>query len=82
MNKYVNPGTDLRAGSGNGLPLNWAEARTTDVLPMSAAQLGIWFAQRLDPLSAAYNIGEYLEIDGSDRSNTIRKGIAITGLRN
>ena len=32
---------------------------------MSAAQLGIWFAQRLDPLSAAYNIGEYLEIDGS-----------------
>ena len=64
MNKYVNPGTDLRAGSGNGLPLNWAEARTTDVLPMSAAQLGIWFAQRLDPLSAAYNIGEYLEIDG------------------
>src|ERR1700724_1902126 len=64
VNKYVNPGTDLRAGSGNGLPLNWAEARTTDVLPMSAAQLGIWFAQHLDPLSAAYNIGEYLEIDG------------------
>jgi amino acid adenylation domain-containing protein len=33
-------------------------------LPLSAAQLGLWFAQKIDPLSAAYNIGEYLEIHG------------------
>src|SRR6266540_824332 len=32
---------------------------------LSAAQLGIWFAQQIDPSSPAYNIGEYLEIQGS-----------------
>ncbi len=31
---------------------------------MSSAQLGIWFAQAINPSSAAYNIGEYIEIDG------------------
>ena len=29
-----------------------------------APQLGIWFAQKLNPSSPAYNIGEYVEIDG------------------
>ncbi|MFI9240974.1 condensation domain-containing protein, partial [Streptomyces sp. NPDC053079] len=29
-----------------------------------SGQLGIWFAQQLDPQSTAYNVGEYLEIDG------------------
>src|SRR5262249_37617856 len=33
-------------------------------LPLSAPQLGIWFAQQLNPASAAYNIGEYIEIHG------------------
>src|SRR5262245_51880142 len=32
---------------------------------LSAAQLGIWFAQQIDPSSPAYNIGEYHEIQGS-----------------
>ena len=32
--------------------------------PLSTPQLGIWFAQRLNPSSAAYNIGEYIEIRG------------------
>src|SRR5262245_24762520 len=31
---------------------------------LSTAQLGIWFAQQLNPSSPAYNIGEYLEIHG------------------
>jgi hypothetical protein len=31
---------------------------------LSAAQLGIWFAQALDPDSPIFNIGEYLEIFG------------------
>src|ERR1700730_14502640 len=35
------------------------------MLRLSTAQLGIWFAQQLNPSSAAYNIGEYLEIHGS-----------------
>ena len=34
-------------------------------LALSAAQLGIWFAQKLNPASPAYNIGEYMEIDGA-----------------
>jgi Condensation domain len=32
--------------------------------PLSRAQLGIWFAQMLDPNSTVYNVGEYLEILG------------------
>src|SRR5262245_35434512 len=32
---------------------------------LSTAQLGIWFAQQIDPSSPAYNIGEYIEIGGS-----------------
>src|SRR3954453_7125105 len=35
-----------------------------EALALSSAQLGIWFAQKLDPGSAAYNIGETIEIDG------------------
>ncbi|MEU6374870.1 amino acid adenylation domain-containing protein [Streptomyces sp. NPDC046909] len=34
------------------------------VLPLTAAQSGMWFAQALDPLSPAQNTAEVLEIDG------------------
>ncbi|MEU2681449.1 amino acid adenylation domain-containing protein [Streptomyces sp. NPDC007107] len=34
------------------------------VLPLTAAQSGMWFAQSLDPLSPAENTAECLEIDG------------------
>ncbi|WP_240799800.1 amino acid adenylation domain-containing protein [Streptomyces sp. A1277] len=34
------------------------------VLPLTAAQAGVWFAQALDPLSPAQNTAECLEIDG------------------
>jgi hypothetical protein len=34
-------------------------------LCLSDAQLGIWFAQKLHPSSAAYNIGEYIQIHGA-----------------
>ena len=33
-------------------------------LPLSDAQLGIWFAQAIDESSPAYNLAEYLEIGG------------------
>ncbi|WP_457034050.1 amino acid adenylation domain-containing protein, partial [Kitasatospora sp. P5_F3] len=33
--------------------------------PLSAAQLGIWLAQQLDPRSPVFNIGGYLEIYGA-----------------
>ena len=35
---------------------------TSTELPLSAAQLGFWFAQQLDPQNAGFNVGEYLEI--------------------
>ncbi|WP_032791330.1 condensation domain-containing protein, partial [Streptomyces baarnensis] len=34
------------------------------LLPLTAAQSGIWFAQELDPANVIYNAGEYLEIRG------------------
>ena len=34
------------------------------LLPLTQAQEGIWFAQRLSPDSSAYNLGEFLEILG------------------
>ncbi|MGP2442284.1 amino acid adenylation domain-containing protein [Streptomyces sp. JW3] len=37
---------------------------TPSVLPLTAAQSGMWFAQALDPLSPAQNTAECLEIDG------------------
>ena len=43
------------------LPARQASGRE---LALSAAQLGIWFAQKINPSSPAYNIGEYIEIHG------------------
>ena len=33
-------------------------------LPLSAAQLGVWFAQKIDPANPMYNIGQSIEIHG------------------
>ncbi|HET7255904.1 MAG TPA: condensation domain-containing protein, partial [Xanthobacteraceae bacterium] len=41
-----------------------AEVQENSPLPLSDAQLGIWFAQAIDPSSPAYNLAEYLEIGG------------------
>jgi hypothetical protein len=41
------------------------QSRPSDVvLALSAAQLGIWFAQQIDAASSEYNIGEFVEIRG------------------
>src|SRR6266700_5867955 len=32
---------------------------------LASAQLGIWFAQKLDPTNPIYNIGQYTEIQGA-----------------
>src|SRR6266404_6475376 len=34
-------------------------------LPLSAAQLGLWFAQRIDPTNPIYNLGQSIEIHGT-----------------
>src|SRR5262245_9578742 len=48
----------------DGSCFDWT-AQDSIGLPLSSAQLGIWFAQQLNPSSAAYNIGEYVEIHGA-----------------
>ncbi|UGT53709.1 amino acid adenylation domain-containing protein [Nocardia asteroides] len=53
-------------------------------LPLTGAQLGIWNAQRLDPDSLSYMVGEVLEIAGSEAidvallDTAIRRTIAET----
>ena len=34
------------------------------LLPLTGAQANVWFHQQLDPSSVAYNVGQYIEIDG------------------
>ena len=46
------------------LEFDKARAPSGEAFALSSAQLGIWFAQKLDPEAPAYNIGEYVEIDG------------------
>ncbi|QCQ89781.1 non-ribosomal peptide synthetase [Rhodococcus sp. SGAir0479] len=43
------------------------ETGTETLLPLTGAQLGIWNAQRLEPDSPYYLVGEVLELDGTDR---------------
>ena len=47
-----------------GLPPEGSVTEEERLYPLSAAQFGIWVAQRLAPASPMYNIGEYLEILG------------------
>jgi len=57
--------SDFNRSFGNRLQTDWARVQNNDMFGLSAAQLGIWFAQRLNPSTPAYNIGEYIEIHGS-----------------
>lgn len=43
--------------------------------PLSTAQLGIWFAQALDPGSPIFNVGEYLEIFGPIDATLFEKAV-------
>lgn len=40
------------------------DTTSQDVLPLTAAQRGIWFAQRIDADSPAYNVAEYADVRG------------------
>ena len=55
--------SDLNRSFDRRLQIGWAQ--NSNMFPLSAAQLGIWFAQQINPSSPAYNIGEYIEICGS-----------------
>ncbi|MCK0089317.1 amino acid adenylation domain-containing protein [Rhodococcus sp. F64268] len=50
---------------GHPAPTAAAATATPTLLPLTGAQLGIWNAQRLEPDSPYYLVGEVLEIDGS-----------------
>src|SRR5947209_6321749 len=51
------------------------KAQENNPLPLSDAQLGIWFAQTIDPSSPAYNLAEYLEIAGSIDATLFEKAL-------
>jgi len=64
VSRVVQSVSDLSSDSGE-MEFDKARAPGGEALALSSAQLGVWFAQKLDPGSAAYNIGEYIEIDGA-----------------
>ncbi|GHC63193.1 non-ribosomal peptide synthetase [Streptomyces cinnamoneus] len=38
--------------------------RQDNLLPLTAAQAGVWYAQRLNPQNTVFHLGEYLDIEG------------------
>ncbi|MFC8419577.1 amino acid adenylation domain-containing protein [Streptomyces sp. NPDC057236] len=47
-------------------------------LPLTAAQLGVWHAQQLDPAGTAYRGGEYLEIAGPVDTARLERAVRRT----
>ncbi|MGW6720218.1 condensation domain-containing protein [Streptomyces sp. NPDC054995] len=47
-------------------------------LRLTAAQQGVWFAQRLDPADPAYNIAEYADIKGPVDPDLLRRAVGHT----
>ncbi|MFE0085896.1 condensation domain-containing protein, partial [[Kitasatospora] papulosa] len=50
----------------------------TDTVRLTAAQQGVWFAQRLDPADPAYNIAEYADIPGPVDAELLRRAVNHT----
>ncbi|MEU4178904.1 amino acid adenylation domain-containing protein [Streptomyces sp. NPDC026589] len=50
----------------------------TTTLRLTAAQQGVWFAQRLDPADPAYNIAEYADIQGPVEPELLRRAVGHT----
>ncbi|NJQ04799.1 amino acid adenylation domain-containing protein [Streptomyces lonarensis] len=49
-------------------------------MPLTAGQLGLWFAQKIDPTSPAYNIAEYADIRGPLDPALLRRAVRrVTG---
>ncbi|PYS27789.1 MAG: non-ribosomal peptide synthetase, partial [Acidobacteria bacterium] len=44
-------------------------------LVLSAAQLGVWVAQKLDPTSPIFNLGQYVDIRGSVDSELLERAL-------
>jgi nonribosomal peptide synthetase DhbF len=65
VNKIVGSASALTRVSHDAPQLDTTGTQRNNVLPLSSAQLGIWFAQQITPSSPAYNVGEFIEILGS-----------------
>ncbi|MEU3997680.1 amino acid adenylation domain-containing protein [Streptomyces fungicidicus] len=50
--------------------------RRKDLERLTSGQLGVWYAQQLEPLSPVYNIAEYVEIRGD-----VDVGLLVSALR-
>ncbi|WP_271985224.1 non-ribosomal peptide synthetase [Pseudoclavibacter terrae] len=75
--------TSQQTPSGQQAPSSqWAESRqhgdgaVADRLRLTPAQLGIWYAQQLDPDNPSYQIGQYLDLRGQLDERLLR--IAFT----
>ena len=60
------------------LPGSNSGAASEATFALTGAQLGIWNAQRLDPESRSYLVGEVLEISGDEPIDTELLTAAIT----
>ncbi len=45
--------------------------------PLSDAQDGLWYAQRMDPQNPIYNTGQYVEIDGPLNAEALAEAVRI-----
>ncbi|MCJ0903998.1 amino acid adenylation domain-containing protein, partial [Rhodococcus sp. ARC_M6] len=54
------------------------DGQRSGAFPLSAAQLGMWFAQHLDP-SVPVNIAQYVELRGALQLNVLRESCADAG---
>ena len=48
-----------------------------NLLPLTGAQANVWFHQQLDPGSVAYNVGQYIEIDGVIEPERMARALQI-----
>ncbi|WP_084693310.1 non-ribosomal peptide synthetase [Actinomadura atramentaria] len=56
---------------------------SSEVAPVAAGAAGVWYAQRLDPESTVYNVGEYLDVGGVDPLPfvaAVRRAVADAGV--
>src|SRR5690606_26018287 len=50
------------------------------IAPLTDAQAGLWFAQRLDPANPGFNTGQYTEIQGKLDVEAFRRAVDETML--
>ncbi|WP_019630457.1 amino acid adenylation domain-containing protein [Actinomadura atramentaria] len=55
-----------------------AAALPPGAVPLTGAQEGVWFAQRLDPANPAYNTAEYVEVHGPVDAGLFERALRAT----